>query len=162
MTIQCNPDKLDLEWNTLFQFPNLILITRFKLNANRIASFTFFIQHFKLLIFDRELCSKVLKEALLLFFFLLAGNHEQKMFQAEQKCSPNNIVVFYGLLWIFCGLLSFMSKYQIDRICHLWSYFSEFRLNILQVLWRGIIIYMREIEILLHLQLQVRHLKSKS
>ena len=28
-------------------------------------------------IFDRELCSKVLKEALLLLLLLLAGNHEQ-------------------------------------------------------------------------------------
>ena len=38
--------------------------------------------------FDRELRSKVLKEALLLFlFFLVAWNHEQKMFQMEQKIS---------------------------------------------------------------------------
>ena len=36
-----------------------------------------------LYIFDRELCSKVLKEALLLFLLGLAGNHEQKMFQIE-------------------------------------------------------------------------------
>ena len=36
--------------------------------------------------FDRELCSKVLKEALLLFFFLLeAWNHEQKILQKGQK-----------------------------------------------------------------------------
>ena len=41
---------------------------------------------FAIKFFDRELCSKVLKEALLLFlFFLVAWNHEQKMFQMEQK-----------------------------------------------------------------------------
>ena len=39
------------------------------------------------IIFDRELCSKVLKEALLLFFFFLflAWNQKQNMFQMEQK-----------------------------------------------------------------------------
>ena len=40
------------------------------------------------MIFDRELCSKVLKEALLLFLLFLlleAWNHEQKMLQIEQK-----------------------------------------------------------------------------
>ena len=36
-------------------------------------------------IFNRELCSKVLKDALLLFFFFLASIHEQKMFQIEQE-----------------------------------------------------------------------------
>ena len=37
-------------------------------------------------VFDCELCSKVLKEALLLFlFFGLAGNHEQKMIQIKQN-----------------------------------------------------------------------------
>ena len=37
---------------------------------------------------DRELCSKVLKEALLFLLLLgLAGNHEQKIFQIEQKLS---------------------------------------------------------------------------
>ena len=36
-----------------------------------------------LIFFDRELCSKVLKEALLLFL-LEAGNHGQKMLQKEQ------------------------------------------------------------------------------
>ena len=37
-------------------------------------------------LFDRERCSKVLKEALLLIFFLfLASNHEPKMFLREQK-----------------------------------------------------------------------------
>ena len=39
--------------------------------------------------FDRELCSKVLKEALLLLFLLLAGNRGQKMFQMEQKMFAN-------------------------------------------------------------------------
>ena len=45
------------------------------------------------MLFDRELCSKVLKEAFLLFllflFFLVAWNHEQKMFQMEQKVFAN-------------------------------------------------------------------------
>ena len=40
----------------------------------------------RVVVFDRELCSKILKEALLLFFFLLlAWNHEQFFFQMEQK-----------------------------------------------------------------------------
>ena len=38
--------------------------------------------------FDRELCSKVLKEALLLLF-LVTWNHEQKRFQMEQKSFAN-------------------------------------------------------------------------
>ena len=45
-------------------------------------------------LFDRELCSKVLKEAwLLLFLLLLAWKHEQKMFQMEQKMFTNENVV---------------------------------------------------------------------
>ena len=46
-----------------------------------------------LIIFDRELNPKVLKEALLLLFLLLeAWNHEQKMFQMEQKMFANKFV----------------------------------------------------------------------
>ena len=40
------------------------------------------------MIFDRELCSKVLKQALLLLL-LVGGNHEQKMFQMEHKMCAN-------------------------------------------------------------------------
>ena len=40
---------------------------------------------FETLAFDRELFSKVLKEALLFFLILFAWKHEQKMFQMEQK-----------------------------------------------------------------------------
>ena len=40
------------------------------------------------LIFDRELCLKILKEA----FFLLAWKHEQKIFQMEQKMFAKNCV----------------------------------------------------------------------
>ena len=44
------------------------------------------------LLFDHELCSKVLKEALLLFFLLfLAWNQKQKMFLREQKMLANKI-----------------------------------------------------------------------
>ena len=46
------------------------------------------LQNLELGFFDRELCSKVLKEALLLFFFLVAWNHEQKMFQMGEKNVP--------------------------------------------------------------------------
>ena len=50
------------------------------------------------IIFDRELCSKVLKEALLLFFFLLflARNQKQNMFQMEQKVFARTKNVPYG------------------------------------------------------------------
>ena len=44
-------------------------------------------------LFDRELCSKVLKEALLLLLLEYAGNREQKMFQIEQKmCKGTKLV----------------------------------------------------------------------
>ena len=43
------------------------------------------------MIFDRELCSKALKEPLM-FFFLLKGNQEHKIFQMEQKCSQTKFV----------------------------------------------------------------------
>ena len=36
--------------------------------------------------FDRELCSKVLKEAFLFLLFFLAWNKAQKMLQMEQNC----------------------------------------------------------------------------
>ena len=39
----------------------------------------------RLYFFYRQLCLKVLKEALLLLFLLLAGNHEQNFFQMEQN-----------------------------------------------------------------------------
>ena len=40
----------------------------------------------RVVVFDRELCSKILKEALLLFFFLLlAWNHEQNFSKWNKK-----------------------------------------------------------------------------
>ena len=54
-------------------------------------------------IFDRELCSKVLKEYFLLLLFLgLAGNHEQEMFQIKRKLCKGTKNVhkgFFGTLW---------------------------------------------------------------
>ena len=42
-----------------------------------------------LLLFDRELCSKIINEAFLLLFFLVAWNHEQKNFQMEKSVQGN-------------------------------------------------------------------------
>ena len=82
------------------------------------------------MIFDRELCSKVLKEALLqLFLFFLASNHEKicaygnKNLQWNEKCSNRGkvlpfmahfgiellCVALYGLMWpckALCGRMA--------------------------------------------------------
>ena len=70
--------------------------------------------HSNRVIFDRELCSKVLKEALLLLLLLLlglAGNHEQKMFQIEQKlCKGTKNVLLWHIMVLNC------------RVCLAWPY----------------------------------------
>ena len=99
-------------------------------------------------IFDRELCSKVLKEAslLLLFLFLgLAGNHEQKMFQIKQKmCKGTKKVhgnkkcaseqknfikaslVHYGLVWLYVALYGLVrpctALFTLYGVICIWSY----------------------------------------
>ena len=52
-------------------------------------------------LFDLDLCSKVLKEALLLLILLAWGKHEQNMFHMEQKMfatenAPNGKKMFHG------------------------------------------------------------------
>ena len=65
--------------------------------------------------FDRELCSKVFKEPLLSLFLGLAGNHEQQMFQIEQKlCNRTKNVHkgFCGTLWYWKALYGLFLPYM--------------------------------------------------
>ena len=60
------------------------------------------------LLFDRELCSKVLKRALLSLILMAWGKHEQKMFQIEQKMFLHvfrQTEVLKGPMWAKCYLL---------------------------------------------------------
>ena len=72
-----------------------------------------------LAIFDHELCSNVLKEALLLLlcFLGLAGNHEKKCSKSNKKCARKQKMCkgtknahkgFCGTLWFGVALYGFM------------------------------------------------------
>ena len=80
--------------------------------------------------FDRELYSKVLKEAfLLLLFFLLAWKHDQKMFQLEQT----NFAKWNCSKWLcmaLCGLVDLM--WPFVAVCGLeWPYVASYGLKLL-------------------------------
>ena len=105
--------------------------------ANNTATFAG--QKYVSVLFDRELCSKVLKEALLLLFFLAWGKHEQNMFHMEQKMfatenAPNGTKnvpwrtkkCSYGQSIIFCGTLNCcLALYDIAMVlCGLAWWFS--------------------------------------
>ena len=73
------------------------------------------------MLFDREQRSKVLKYALLLFFFFLAWKHEWKMFQIEQKlCKGTQNVLLWHimvlnfhvyLVWPYVALYDLLSSW---------------------------------------------------
>ena len=86
--------------------------------------------------------SKVLKEALLVFLLGLAGNHEQKMFQIEQKGNKKcpweqkrfikASVAHYGIEWPCMALYGRFTLYGV-----LWSYMAFYgKISILLDLYR--------------------------